>query len=65
MPSMFCSTNCSRGNPRCACPASHLEQQLGAVTRPTKAEQKFVSKTLDNVLGPNIITTQGQEVATA
>lgn len=47
-------------------PASRLEQQLDAVTRLPKAEQKFVSRMLDNVLGPNTGTpTQGQEAVTA
>ena len=47
-------------------PASRLEQQLDAVTRLPKAEQKFVSRMLDNVLGPNTGTlAQGPEAATA
>ena len=47
-------------------PASRLEQQLDAITRLPKSEQKFVSKMLDNVLGPNIgAAPQGQEAATA
>ncbi len=46
-------------------PASRLEQQLDAVTRLPKAEQKFVSRMLDNVLGPNTGAQTGQEAATA
>jgi transcriptional regulator with XRE-family HTH domain len=37
-------------------PASRLEQQLDAITRLPKAEQKFVSKMLDSVLAQH---TQG------
>lgn len=47
-------------------PASRLEQQIDAITRLPKGEQRFVSKMLDNVLGPNMgATPQGQEAATA
>ena len=47
-------------------PASRLEQQLDAVTRLPKGEQRFVSKMLDNVLGPGMgAGAQGQEAAPA
>ena len=44
-------------------PASRLEQQLDAVTRLPRAEQKFVSKMLDNVLAQ--YASAGQEAAPA
>lgn len=44
-------------------PVSRLEQQLDAITRLPRAEQKFVSKMLDNVLAQ--YASAGQEVATA
>lgn len=43
-----------------------LLQQLDAVTRLPKSEQRFVSKMLDNVLGPNMgVGAQGQEAPAA
>lgn len=44
-------------------PVSRLEQQLDAITRLPRAEQKFVSKMLDSVLAQYAGT--GQEAATA
>jgi hypothetical protein len=44
-------------------PVSKLEQQLDAITRLPRAEQKFVSKMLDNVLAQ--YTSAGQEAAAA
>ncbi len=44
-------------------PVSRLEQQLDAVARLPKAEQKFVSRMIDNVLAQYAST--GQEAATA
>jgi transcriptional regulator with XRE-family HTH domain len=44
-------------------PVSRLEQQLDAITRLPRAEQKFVSKMLDNVLAQ--YASAGQEAATA
>lgn len=47
-------------------PPSKIELQLDAVARLPKAEQKFVSRMLDSVLGPNLGTgAQEQEAATA
>ena len=44
-------------------PVSRLEQQLDAIAKLPKAEQKFVSKMLDNVLAQ--YTSAGQEAAPA
>ena len=44
-------------------PVSKLEQQLDAITRLPRAEQKFVSKMLDNVLAQ--YASAGQEAAAA
>lgn len=44
-------------------PVSRLEQQLDAITRLPRAEQKFVSKMLDSVLAQ--YASAGQEAATA
>lgn len=44
-------------------PVSRLEQQLDAITRLPRAEQKFVSKMLDSVLAQYV--SPGQEAATA
>ena len=44
-------------------PVSRLEQQLDAIARLPRAEQKFVSKMLDNVLAQ--YASPGQEAATA
>lgn len=45
-------------------PPSKLEQQLDAIARLPKSEQKFVSKMLDNVLAQSM-GHAGQEAATA
>jgi hypothetical protein len=44
-------------------PISRLEQQLDAITRLPRSEQKFVSKMLDSVLAQ--YASAGQEAVTA